>query len=67
MGSFDRIARIFIAVLIGVLYSTHVISGTLGFIFLVIAGIFLLTGVIGLCPLYALFGVRTKAAGEKQG
>lgn len=59
MGSVDRIARICVSVIIAVLYKTNVINGTLGTVFLVVAGIFLVTGLIGNCPLYKLFGVRT--------
>ena len=59
MGSFDRIARVCVSVIIAVLYRTNVISGMLGTVLLVVAGIFLLTGIIGKCPLYTLFGVRT--------
>jgi hypothetical protein len=59
MGGFDRIARICVSVIIAVLYGTNVIGGTLGMVFLVVAGIFLLTSLMGWCPLYTLFGVRT--------
>jgi len=65
MGSFDRIIRVFAAAIIAVLYGTHLISGTLAIVFLIIAGIFFITGVIGNCPLYTLFGVRTKATDSK--
>lgn len=59
MGSFDRIARVCVSVIIAALYGMNVIGGTLGTVFLVVAGIFLITGIIGWCPLYTLFGVRT--------
>ncbi|MCG9970525.1 YgaP family membrane protein [Christiangramia crocea] len=59
MGSADRIIRIIIAAIVGVLYFTGTISGTLGIILLILAGIFLLTSFIGFCPLYAPFGMST--------
>lgn len=59
MGSFDRIIRIAIAVLIGVLYFTGVITGTLGIVLLVAAIVFVLTGLISFCPLYPLLGIST--------
>ena len=59
MGAIDRIVRILIAVVVAVLYFTHVISGTLGIILLIVAGILVLTSVVGLCPLYLLFGFNT--------
>ncbi len=59
MGSADRIIRILIAAVIGVLYYTNVISGTLGIVLLVLAVVFVLTSFVGFCPLYAPFGLST--------
>ena len=59
MGSVDRLARILIAAIIVVLFLINVIAGTLATVLLVIAGIFLLTGLVGLCPLYSLLGINT--------
>lgn len=60
MGKIDRILRIMLAVVIAVLFFTHLISGTLGIILLVLAGILLFTSLIGSCPLYIPFGIKTK-------
>ena len=65
MGSADRIIRVIIAAIIGVLYFTETISGTLGIILLVLAGVFVLTSVISFCPLYAPFGLKTCKIREK--
>lgn len=59
MGSTDRILRIIIAVVIAILYFTGTIEGTLGLVLLILAGVFVLTGVISFCPLYAPFGIST--------
>lgn len=59
MGSADKIIRIIVAIIIGVLYFTNVLTGTLGIVLLVLAGIFILTSVISFCPLYAPFGLST--------
>lgn len=59
MGSADRIARVVIAAIVAVLYFTNVITGTLGIVLLVIAGVFLLTSLISFCPLYTIFGINT--------
>ena len=59
MGSTDRIVRFIIAAVIGILYYTGTISGTLGIVLLVLAGVFLLTSFISFCPLYAPFGLST--------
>ncbi len=62
MGGADRIIRIIIAIVVGVLYYTETISGTLGTVLLVLAGVFLLTSFINFCPLYTVLGINT---GEK--
>ncbi len=65
MGSTDRIIRIIIAAIIGVLYYTGTISGTLGLVLIILAGVFLLTSFVSFCPLYAPFGFSTCAVKEK--
>lgn len=59
MGTFDRIFRVLIALVIGYLYYTGVVSGTLGIVLLVLAAVFVLTSLIGFCLLYTLFGFNT--------
>ncbi len=59
MGSTDQIVRVVIALIVGVLFFTKVISGILGFVLLAVAGIFVLTSVVSFCPIYAVFGMRT--------
>ena len=59
MGTADRIIRVIIAAVIAVLFFTDVIQGTLGIILLILAGVFVLTSLVGFCPLYAPFGLRT--------
>ena len=60
MGTIDKVIRILIAVVVAVLFFTHVISGTLGIILLIVAGIFVVTSLISFCPLYLPFGLSTK-------
>jgi hypothetical protein len=60
MGSADRIIRVIIAVIFAALYFTGTVSGTLGLVLTVLAVVFLLTSFIGFCPLYTIFGIRTK-------
>lgn len=59
MGSTDRIIRILIAAVIAVLYYTGTLSGTLGLVLLILAGVFVLTSLVSFCPLYAPFGINT--------
>ena len=66
MGTADKSIRLLIAVIIGVLYYLGTISGTLGIVLLVLAGVFVLTSFIGFCPLYAPFGITTCAVKEKK-
>jgi hypothetical protein len=64
MGSADRIIRVIIAVIVGVLYYTGTVSGTLGLILLIFAGVFILTSFISFCPLYAPLGITTCSTKE---
>ena len=59
MGNSDRIIRFIVAAIIAALYFTGTITGTLGIVLLVLAGVFLLTSFISFCPLYAPFGIST--------
>jgi hypothetical protein len=60
MGSADRIIRLLAAVVIGYLYATDVISGTVAVILSVVAVAFVLTSLIGWCPLYVPFKISTR-------
>lgn len=59
MGTLDRVVRILLSVGIALLYATGILSGTWAIIAGVIAVIFLLTSLIGFCPLYRLVGMTT--------
>ncbi|PJE46901.1 MAG: DUF2892 domain-containing protein [Sediminibacterium sp.] len=59
MGSMDKTIRIIIAAVVAGLYYGNVISGTLGIVLLVLAGVFVLTSLVSFCPLYTLFGIST--------
>lgn len=59
MGNLDRGLRFLFALIIGVLYWTDLISGTLALVLGIIALVLLLTSLIGFCPLYAPFGLST--------
>ncbi|MBN1986169.1 MAG: DUF2892 domain-containing protein [Prolixibacteraceae bacterium] len=64
MGNADRIIRLVIAAVIVVLYATNIITGTLGIVLLVLAGIFVLTSLIHVCPLYIPLGLKTRKKTE---
>jgi hypothetical protein len=60
IGSIDKVIRILIAAVVVVLYFTKIISGTLGIILLIVAGILVLTTIIDFCPIWAMLGISTK-------
>ena len=59
MGSTDKIIRILIALVVGVLYYTETTSGTTAIVLGAFAIIFLITSFISFCPLYLPFGINT--------
>ncbi len=59
VGTTDKWIRIIIALIIVALYFANVISGTLAIVLLIVAGMFIITGFVGFCGLYTLFGIST--------
>ena len=59
MGIIDRVIRIVVALVFVGLYFASVVSGTLAIVLLVLAGVFILTSLIGFCPLYWPLGIHT--------
>ncbi len=66
MGAADRIIRILVVAAIAILYFTNTISGTLAIILLILGGIFLLTSLVGFCPLYAPFRISSFKSKAKE-
>jgi hypothetical protein len=59
MSNLDRIIRVVVAALIAYLYLGGVVTGALGIVLAVLGGVFLLTSIVGFCPLYAPFKFST--------
>lgn len=59
IGSADKTIRIAFAMLVGILYFTDVISGTLALIVGSVAVVLLVTSLINFCPLYAILGTNS--------
>lgn len=59
MGSTDKGIRIVVALIIAALYYFNVIEGTLAYILMALAIVFLLTSFISFCPLYLPLGINT--------
>ena len=60
MGSLDKAIRLVLAAVFVALYFMNVVSGALGIVLLVLAGVFALTSFIGSCPLYLPFNLSTR-------
>ncbi len=59
MGNLDKVLRILGALLLVVLYFTKVLTGVWGIIALIVAVIFVITSIVGFCPLYVPFKINT--------
>ena len=66
MGNTDRIIRVVVAIVLGVLYFTGQVTGTMGIVALVLAAVFVLSSLVGTCPLYLPFGIRTNSKKDKK-
>ena len=55
MSDDDRMVRLVLAFLFIVLYLQSIVKDFWGIILLILAGMFMVTGIIGFCPLYRLF------------
>lgn len=66
MGTVDRIIRIILAIVVLVLYLTDQLSGLALIILGIFAVIFLLTSLIGFCPLYVPFNISTRKKSEEK-
>ncbi len=59
IGNFDRVIRLLIVVVIGILYLTGSITGTVATILLIIALVLAFVSLIKFCPLYAICKIST--------
>ncbi len=59
MGSTDKVIRLSAAAILAALYFTGTVTGTLGIVALVAAGVFTLTSLVSFCPIYPILGINT--------
>ncbi|WP_084404269.1 YgaP family membrane protein [Flavobacterium tegetincola] len=59
IGSTDKIIRLALAIIVGLLYYNDLINGTLALILGTMACVLFITSFISFCPLYTLIGVNT--------
>lgn len=60
MGTADRSIRIVLALVVGALYLAGQIAGTAAIVLGVLSVVFVLTSLVGTCPLYSPFGISTR-------
>jgi len=60
MGMIDKVIRLIVVVIIAALYFTGQLTGLAATILGIVALIFLLTSIIGWCPLYVPLGISTR-------
>lgn len=64
MGSTDKVVRIVVAIIAALLIYFEVVHGTVAYVLMAVAGIFVLTSLVGFCPLYRIFRLNTCKVGE---
>jgi hypothetical protein len=62
IGHADRIVRLLIAVALGAAVVGGVVAAPLTYVAIVLAAMMVVTAVVEFCPLYALFGLRSRTA-----
>jgi hypothetical protein len=60
MGTVDRVIRVILAAVVAVLFATGQLSGTAAIVLGILAVVFLLTSLVGFCPLYFPFKISTR-------
>jgi hypothetical protein len=62
MGTLDRLLRVVVVAPMLILLSFVVfgVGSVLGILALVIAGVMIVTSIVGFCPTYTLFGISTR-------
>lgn len=59
MGSLDKTLRVIVAVVLALLVFMGQITGTWAIVAGVVAAVFILTSLVGICPAYLPFGIKT--------
>jgi hypothetical protein len=59
LSNLDRTIRVVVAALFVYLYFAGIVTGAFGILLAVLGVMFVLTAIIGYCPLYTLFKFRT--------
>ncbi len=65
VNSIDKVIRVLLAVVLGILIFTNQVTGILAIIFGVLAVVLLLTSFLSFCPIYAVLNLSTLKKSEK--
>jgi Inner membrane protein YgaP-like, transmembrane domain len=60
LGPVDRAARIGLAIVLAAFPLTGVLHGAVALLAYLVAGVLLVTAIVGICPLYTPFHVNTR-------
>ena len=66
VNSVDKVIRILLAVVFGILILTNQVAGILAIILGVLALVLLLTSFLSFCPIYALLNISTIKKSDKK-
>ncbi len=67
MSNTDKWIRLLVAGVIAALFFGKIISGIVAIVLAVVAGIFLLTSLVNVCPLYSVLGISTCPVNPEEG
>ena len=59
VGNLDKVIRFLLAAVFVYLFYAGVATGWLGYLLLGLAGILVVTSLMGTCPIYSVLGIRT--------
>ncbi len=59
LSNLDRIIRVVVAALFAYLYFGGIVTGVFGVVLALLGAVFVLTAIVGFCPLYTLFKFST--------
>jgi hypothetical protein len=65
MGTPDRVIRLLLAAIFGLMYFGNFVTGIAGVVLLVLGVVFVLTSLVSFCPLYTPFGISTCSVRQK--
>lgn len=59
VGNTDKIIRLIIAAILAVLYFSGTVTGTIGIVMAIVAGVLVMTTIVSFCGLYTILGIST--------